>query len=119
MLRSFSVFILLLFSAPSIAQPLTQTIRGTVVDEASNRPLTFAAVGLQNSSVGTTTDSLGNFTLKDVPISRYNIIVSILGYSPAFRREIQITSAIEIVLHIPVRGNTTSRKDGMLKQKVN
>src|SRR5690606_5890688 len=119
MLRPFSVFILLLFSTPSIAQPLTQTIRGTVVDEASNRPLAFAAVGLQNTSIGTTTDSLGNFTLKEVPIGRYNIVVSILGYSPALLREIQISSAKEVVLNISMKENTTTLKEVVVKQKVN
>ncbi len=119
MLRTISIFILLLLSTRLFAQQPTQTIRGTVIDEASNVPLVYAAVGLQNTTIGTTTDSLGNFTLKNVPIGRYDIIVSHIGYSPAMLREIQVTSAKENFLDVTMKATTSTLDEVVIKTKVN
>lgn len=119
MLRTISIFILLLLSAQLLAQQPTQTIRGTVIDEASNVPLAYATVGLRNTAIETKTDSLGNFTLKNVPIGRYDIIVSHMGYSPAMLREIQVTSAKENFLNITMKENTGTLDQVVIKAKVN
>lgn len=119
MMRTIPVLILLLLSAPLLAQQLTQTIRGTVIDEDSNVPLTYAAVGLQNTTIGTITDSLGNFTLNEVPIGRYDIFVSYIGYAPALLREIQVTSAKEVFLNITMKESSTSLDEIVIKPKVN
>src|SRR5690554_2481840 len=119
MLRTISVFIVLLLSAPLFAQHLTQSIRGTVVDESSNSPLPFAAVGLQNTTIGTITDSLGNFTLNEVPIGRHDIFVSYIGYSPALLREIQVTSAKEVFLNITMKESSTALGEIVIKANVN
>lgn len=117
--RSFSIFFLFLFSLQLWAQQPTQTIRGMVLDEASNRPLAFAAVDLQNTTIGTITDSLGNFTLKDIPIGRYDIMVSFIGYEPVVIREIQLTSAKEVFLTVSMLENTTSLDEIVIRPKVN
>ncbi len=52
-------------------------IKGNV--STKNSPLEGAAVYINNSSIGTTTDSEGNFELK-VKHGRYDIIVSFLGF---------------------------------------
>ncbi len=118
-LRNFSIVFLLLISVRLIAQQPTQTIRGTVVDEGSNMPLPYAAVGLQNTSIGTTTDSLGNFTLKNIPIGRYDIIVSFMGYEPFVIREIQLTSAKEVFLIVSMKENATELDEIVISPKVN
>ncbi len=119
MLRTISTFILLLLSAPLFAQQPTQTIHGNVIDEASNVPLAYATVVLQNTTIGTTTDSLGNFTLTNVPIGRYDIVVSYLGYSPAMLREIQVTSAKEVFLNVTMKEITGTLDEIVIKAKVN
>ena len=119
MVRNASVFILLLLSVQLFAQQPTQTIRGTVVDEASNMPLAYSTVGLQNTSIGTTTDSLGNFTLKDVPIGRYDLVVSFMGYEPVIIREIQLTSAKEVFLNITMKEKAITLEEIIIRPKVN
>src|SRR5690606_10214740 len=96
-----------------------QTIRGTVIDEASDVPLAYASVSLQNTTIATTTDSLGNFILKNVPIGRYDIIVSCMGYSPAILREIQVTSAKENFLNVTMKETTGILDEVVIKAKVN
>ena len=65
--------ILSLISIQSFSQKLTQTIRGRVTDLATNAALPYCSVVLLKTNLGTTTDSLGFFVLKDVAIGRYSI----------------------------------------------
>ena len=64
--------------ANSVAQQPTQTIRGTVTENASNAALPYVSIILQNSNYGTTSDSLGNFIIRHVSLGRYNIQFTML-----------------------------------------
>lgn len=74
-----------------------QTIRGVVRDKASGSPLPFVTVMLLNQPKlrGTTTDSTGHFRFERLPVGRYDIQASFIGYEPATAREILLTSARE------------------------
>jgi hypothetical protein len=116
----------LLFSAISLfvslsvfAQQPTQSIRGMVIDNASNAPLPFVNIVIQNTNKGTTTDSLGNFTLQNITVGRYNIQVSIMGYEPLILKEIEVTSGKEVFLNILLKENTTSLSEVVIKPKLN
>jgi hypothetical protein len=76
---------------------LTQTIRGVVTDEASGQPISYATVALLNISPmrGVITDSLGLFSFDKVPIGRYDIQVSLMGYEPVIIKEILLISTKE------------------------
>lgn len=119
MLRSFFMISFLFLSVLLFAQQPTQTIRGTVIDEASNVPLAYATIGLENTTIGTVTDSLGNFTLKNIAVGRYNIIASSIGYEPVVLKEIQVTSAKEVVLNITMKESTTTLDEIVIRPKVN
>ncbi|GAB3427904.1 TonB-dependent receptor [Niabella aquatica] len=119
MWRSIFVIILLFITTRIFAQQPTQTIRGTIIDEASNVPLAYASIGLENTATGTVTDSLGNFTLKNVAVGRYNIIASFMGYEPVVLKEIQVTSAKEVVLNITMKESTGTLGEVVIKSKVN
>lgn len=103
------------------AQQVVQNIRGTVCDAASDSPLPYATVVLMNadSPTGTTTDSSGNFILKNIPVGRYNIEVSYLGYDPAIVREVLLTSAREVVLDISLQENLTTLREVVIRPTIN
>jgi len=101
------------------AQQPTQTIRGSIIDEASNEPLSYVSVSLQGKTLGCTTDSTGNFTLKNIPVGRYNIMVSFIGYEPVILNEIQVTSAKEVVLNISMKESLTTLEEVVVSPKVN
>lgn len=75
-----------------------QNIRGKVVDRASNTTLPFANVVVLNTDPqrGTTTDTDGNFLLEDLPVGRYILQVSYMGYTTIQLPEIQLGSAREV-----------------------
>lgn len=118
MLRTLSLFALLMLSVQLFAQQPTQNIRGTVIDEASNAPLAYASVAIQNTSIGTTTDSVGNFIINNVPVGRYDIVVSYMGYQSALLKEIQVSSAKEAFLNITMKENTSALNEVVIKAKV-
>lgn len=74
---------------------LTQTVRGVVRDANSNEPLIYATVQINNTAYGTVTDTLGRFRITNVPIGRYDLQVSSVGYEPLIIREQLLTSAKE------------------------
>jgi hypothetical protein len=114
----FSV-IPLLVSLSLFAQQPTQSISGTVIDNASNSPLAFVNIVIQNTNKGTATDSLGNFTLQNIAVGRYNIQVSMMGYEPLVLKEIQVTSGKEVFLNISLKENAASLTEVVIKPKVN
>ena len=89
--------ILILNISLSLAQELTQTISGKIVDGISKQPLMGATITIQNSNPlrGTTADSVGKFEITDIPIGRKDIEVSFMGYQPIVIKGILITSAKE------------------------
>ena len=63
-------------------QPATVTLTGTVTDEATGELLPFANVYINNSSIGTTTNEKGAYTLANLPLGNLDVAVSYLGYVP-------------------------------------
>jgi hypothetical protein len=90
------------------AKQLTQTVRGTVTDQSSGETIPYAAVVLDNSNVGTTTDDDGVFRLSGVSIGRHTVAVSFVGYETAVVKEILVTSAREVYLEIPLTEKPTA-----------
>ncbi len=71
------ILLLSVFSlSPAFAQ--TRTLTGKVADENGN-PLLGATVSVKNSNVSTATNVEGIFTLKNVPASAKELVVSFIG----------------------------------------
>ena len=81
---------------------LKQTIRGQVFDKDAKSTLPFATVQLLNTdpAIGTTTDVDGNFIIKNVPVGRYTLKVSFVGYTDAFIPELLVGSGKEVVVAV-------------------
>jgi hypothetical protein len=102
------------------AQPV-QTIRGVVADEASNHPIAFATVALSGTKVplGTMTDTSGHFSIAQVPVGRYEVQVTLVGYDPVLTREVSVVSGKQTFLTIYMRENTTQLREIVVKPRVN
>lgn len=57
------------------------TIAGTIVDKTSGEKLLFANVQIEGTSLGTSTDEEGKFTIRQVPVGDYQLLATYIGYS--------------------------------------
>jgi hypothetical protein len=86
--RLLSYFLLLSFVVQA-----QKKFAGRVMSQDSSTPVTSANIYLSNTSIGTVTDEKGNFTFKNFPEGRYELIVSCVGYETyrSFIRSDQLT----------------------------
>lgn len=73
------LFLLLLLSYPVFPQ-----VKGTVISETGGQPVPFASVFINNSTLGTTTDENGHFSLSRLTPGKHELVVSLLGYEKFF-----------------------------------
>lgn len=55
---------------------------GHVVDKKTGEHLPYISILLKNTTIGTTTDATGHFTLKNLPVGKYTVVATSLGYTP-------------------------------------
>ncbi len=91
-------FVLLPFFA--IAQTLTQTIRGKITDADTGKPLVGATVQIVESETVAISDSAGNYRIEQVPVGRYRLQTSFVGYQTLTVTEILVESGREFVQNI-------------------
>ncbi len=109
----------------------TATLRGFVRDSQTMRPLQGASIVLQQEGrirVGTATDGDGYFILPRVPPDQYDMIVTFVGYAPAWqsidvRRDRQdfmrivlvpaAQSMDEVVIEVQAEGGITAVSAGL------
>lgn len=75
----FSLYILVCAGARA-QQPATVTLAGKVTDEKTGKPLPFANVFINNSTIGTNSDENGNYRLPNLAVGSLELVVSFLGY---------------------------------------
>lgn len=77
-------------------QTFTQSVKGYVSDAESQRPLGAVSIVLMPGNIKTVTDSLGFFRLQQVPVGRYSIQYTLLGYEVLTLPDIVVSSGKEL-----------------------
>ncbi|KQB99974.1 TonB-dependent receptor [Pedobacter sp. Hv1] len=97
--------------------PSTQTVRGQVLDDITKSPIRSVSVylGTNLANIGTTTDSLGYFILRNVPIGRQTIYIRSVGYEEQLLQEVLVTQGKEVVLNIALVEKVGSLKEVIVK----
>lgn len=72
--------IALLIARTITAFAQTGTLTGRVVEAGQLRSLPFAAVYLDRTTIGTTTNEAGEFTLPAVPVGSQKLVISFVGF---------------------------------------
>lgn len=97
----------------------TQTVRGIVKDANSGEPLPYVTIVINNTNQGTITDSLGHFSIKNVPVGRYEVRASFLGYEPFVVKEQLLTSAKEGFNEIALQEKVLKLEEVVVRPNVN
>ncbi|MBA2571647.1 MAG: SusC/RagA family TonB-linked outer membrane protein [Gemmatimonadetes bacterium] len=67
-------------AAPSLMAQATGTVRGTVVETGTRRPLAGARIGVVGTNAAVLTNAAGEYTLPGVPVGTVRLRVQLLGY---------------------------------------
>ncbi len=98
-----TILLLILSALACHTQPLTQTVKGKIIEKETHYPLIGATVILVTDTSrlnGTATDMEGNFRLEKVKVGRHTIRVSFVGYQDALISNVEVSSSKEVVLSI-------------------
>jgi len=96
--------LIIFFVQPAFCQP-TQTIRGKVVDQESQMPLAGANIIILEAGpiTGVITDQEGSFIIEEIPVGRYNLLFSYVGYKSFIMRDVVVGTAKEVFLDVGMR----------------
>lgn len=125
----FICLVIALANQSVYSQKLTQTLRGSLVDEDNKSPLIGASVLLTNDglSKGTTTNERGEFRFDNIPVGRVNLQVSYLGYLTKSFPNILVSSGKEVILKLEMKESlqnlqevvvTSQKKKGEAKNEM-
>ncbi|MEP7265383.1 MAG: TonB-dependent receptor [Bacteroidota bacterium] len=108
-----TLFLIASVHLQTTAQDITQTIRGTILDQVTNTPLPGATVVLLNSTPlkGMNTDTDGNFRIENVPVGKQTLRVTYLGYKEQIIQNIIVNSGKETVLNISLQEDFVQGKE--------
>ena len=113
--RIFAVFLLSTFAA--IGQ-ITQNIRGTVRDKEAKFGIPGVSVSLQGiPTLGGVTDEEGNFKISRVPIGRYTIKVTYVGYKELLLNNIVVDAGKEVILNLEMEESPTELMELVVKAR--
>ena len=97
------------------AQPLTQTIRGVVKDATNSTGLVGVTIQLLGKDIGTATDEQGTFRIEEVPVGRYTLEASYVGYRTAIVSELLLESGKEMVVDIQLESTNEELAEVIVK----
>ncbi len=95
--------LLLIIVTHSLAEAQTATLTGKVISE--KKPVEFANIVLKGTQYGTSTNTEGGFTIKNIPAGNYLVQVSAIGY-------------VSVKDSITIKDGTTKTIDFSLKEDV-
>ncbi len=83
-----------LFAAIHYSFGQTLSVKGTVTDSATGKPVANASVFFSNTSYGAITDNAGTFNITGMQPGKYTLVVSFVGYQ-TYSESITLTTAAE------------------------
>ena len=74
------------------------TIHGHVVDTNTKEHIPYITVTVDGTTIGTTTNSTGHYTLYHVPVGKFKVTVSAIGYANQ-TKEVEVACGDDILLN--------------------
>ncbi|MDU1904991.1 MAG: TonB-dependent receptor [Dysgonomonas sp.] len=120
LMRVFNLFLLICFSVTAYSQT-GKPLRGVIIDEASGEALPSVTITIlnQNPPRGVITELDGTFSFENLPVGRYDIQASFIGYEPAIAKEIVISSGKEAFVTLSLKENLNELKEIVVTPKIN
>jgi len=119
-IASLTLFLVLSAHSVIFSQQITQTVRGTIMDQDSQAPLIGATVVVVGSNplIGSATDLDGHFRIPEVPIGRVTLKVTSIGYEERTIPNLLVSSAKEEILNITLAESVNTLEEIVIKGDV-
>jgi hypothetical protein len=121
MIRKIFYTLLLIMSINLAIAQSRQVVTGFVTDKITSLPIQFANVSILNSQplIGAKTDSLGMFILSNIPIGRYDIKISFIGYNDRIVREVLVVAGKQSQLDIALEESLIQLNEVVIRPTLN
>jgi len=100
-LSTYLIIAFALFSSAGAAR-FNNSISGQVINAKTNQAVYYANVFLANTTIGTTSNADGYFSLKNIPPGNYSLVVSFIGFELE-TKNIQVASGMKAILNIVLK----------------
>lgn len=115
----FTIFTSLIFLPfLGVSQQISSTVRGEVIDKEFQFPLPGATIALYDGDQligGTSSDAAGLYLIKDVPVGRYTLQVSFIGYQRQTIPNVIVKSGKELVLNLEIQESAIAMQEFEVK----
>ncbi len=82
----------------SAGQKCEATIHGHVTNSNTKEHIPYITITIDGTTVGTTTDATGHYTLYHVPVGKFKVTVSALGYASK-SKEVEVECGTDLMLN--------------------
>ena len=105
--------ILSIVGLATFSQNLTQTIKGRIVDVDTEIPLPGATVIILGTDplIGASADADGYFKLENIPLGRYNLQFTYMGFESATVSELEVGSGKEVVVNMKLKESAVALEE--------
>jgi len=103
-------FLSLLIISPLQAQQQTHAIRGNVLDKTTRENLSFINVVIWETTKGATTDSTGNYLIKNMRSGTYRLQATAVGYKTYISPEFMVVNK-DVEFNIELEENSETLKE--------
>jgi hypothetical protein len=90
---------------------LCKPFGGNITDIDSQEPLIGAVVQIPELNAGSVTDENGAYKIPNVPVGRYNLRVSYMGYEDQTVSDVIVTSGKEVIANIQMTEKVNEIKE--------
>ena len=106
-IRILSMFLLLMFISPVLAQTGVGKLSGKIVDANTREALIGANVVVLSTDQGAATNVEGEYFVLNITPGTYNVRVSYVGYAPKTIKEVRIVAGITYELNVELSTDFT------------
>ena len=106
------IFILLIgFITGLNAQIETGSVSGKIVDIMSGQPLVGVTIVVANTTLGSTTDLNGEYTINNIPVGNYQLKASAIGYETIIKPDVIVNSVRPVSIDFALKESVIQIQD--------
>ncbi|MEA3445435.1 MAG: carboxypeptidase-like regulatory domain-containing protein, partial [Bacteroidota bacterium] len=82
---------------------IRSNISGTLIDIETQQAIPFVNIWLEGTTIGTTSDENGFYTIKDISVGRYTLVVKMIGYEQKSIADITVVPKRTTIVNIAMQ----------------